>query len=551
MTLRPVLLSGYAAKSCARATHNRYDPTVPEQPSETPPELQRLFDHGNDHEAAVFDAWLAAGTDVADLRSLDDDKDTHIASTVEAMDSTRRVILGGRLPDDILGGRTGKPDVLLLDLVHGGYHPADVKAHKVIDSKTSGGVATDLTRPSLSEAVEGEAGLRYDQRDLLQLAHYWRMLEACGHQACRPFGAIIGTDPADHPQLAWYDLTEPLFTTFSRTRGKATRSSLERYDHEHDFRVRVARTAQQRTGAASDPLPLVEPIGQDECATCAWAPVCIDILPTDDLSRELQGTLTVREYLALRAAGVATVDELVDADLEELLGSEYADETSHVHGRARRLRKAHTHAQLAQAGAVLRVIPGAVFDVRRGEVEIDLDMECDREGRVYLWGALVTTRGASAYKAFTDVHATADGTEHELALKCFDWLAETYPEAVVFHYSSVEKTKAQRILGDHLDTYGGTSADPTTWVDLLPAVQSCLESRQGLGLKVVATVGADFHWRDEDPGGLQSRDWLDQARAGDAAAEQRILTYNEDDVRATLAVREWLSDLSATGGSLG
>lgn len=56
VTLRPVLLSGYAAKSCARATHNRFDPTVPEQPSATPPELQRMFDLGNDHEAAVFEA---------------------------------------------------------------------------------------------------------------------------------------------------------------------------------------------------------------------------------------------------------------------------------------------------------------------------------------------------------------------------------------------------------------------------------------------------------------------------------------------------------------
>jgi predicted RecB family nuclease len=189
-------------------------------------------------------------------------------------------------------------------------------------------------------------------------------------------------------------------------------------------------------------------------------------------------------------------------------------------------------------------MPGAVFDVRRGDVEIDLDMECDREGRVYLWGALVTSGGTSGFHAFTDVYATADDTERELALRCFDWMAATYPQAVVFHYSSVEKTKAQRILGDHLATYDGTSADPTTWVDLLPAVQSCLESRQGLGLKVVATVGADFHWRDEDPGGLQSQDWLDQARAGDSRAEERILAYNEDDVRATLAVREWLTGLS-------
>lgn len=546
MTARTVVLGGYAAKSCARATHNRYDATVPGQPAQTPPQLQQLFDLGVAHEADIFQKWLDAGTDVVDLSTLDDNKAAHVAATLDAMLQGRQVILGGRLPDDVVGGRGGKPDVLLRDLEGKGYHPADVKAHKVIDTKTSGGLTADMERPALAHATVSNVGLRYDQRDLLQLSHYWRMLQACGQQASAPFGAIIGTDGGELPRLAWYDLTAALFVTFSRSQGKASRSSLERYDHEHDFRVRIARTAQLRTGSPTDPEPLVEPIGQDECITCAWAPVCIDILPSGDLSRELQGTLTVREYLALRAAGVESVDDLVDADVDALLDTSYSDETSHVHGRARRLRKAHTEAQLAQAGVVLRIIPGAELVVPRAEVEIDLDMECDREGRVYLWGALVTANGTSSFHEFTDVSIVDDDSERAVARRCFDWMATTYPDALVFHYSSVEKTKAQRILGNHLLTYGGTSAAPSGWVDLLPAVRRCLESRQGLGLKVVATVGADFHWRDEDPGGLQSQDWLDQARAGDPAALKRILTYNEDDVRATLAVREWLCATVAT-----
>ena len=57
---------------------------------------------------------------------------------------------------------------------------------------------------------------------------------------------------------------------------------------------------------------------------------------------------------------------------------------------------------------------------------------------------------------------------------------------------------------------------------------------------MVAVHGAGFAWRDEDPGGLQSQLWFEQAVAGDRAAEERLLAYNEDDVRATKAIRSWL-----------
>ena len=189
---------------------------------------------------------------------------------------------------------------------------------------------------------------------------------------------------------------------------------------------------------------------------------------------------------------------------------------------------------------ILRLKPGAVFNVPHNEVEIDLDMECTREGKVYLWGVLVTDDKGSTYKDFSDMTVHDDASELAVARRCFDWLSAKCPGASVFHYAPVEKTHASRILGPHLAAYAGTVSDPSAWIDMLPATRDCLESRSGLGLKVVATEGAGFHWRDEDPGGLQSQDWLDDARAGEPAAWQRILDYNEDDVRATLAVRQFL-----------
>ncbi|MFW3171366.1 TM0106 family RecB-like putative nuclease [Geodermatophilus sp. CPCC 206100] len=552
MTGRPVLLGGYAARRCPRATHNSFDRAVTDQLTRTAaehPELvpapdQQLLDLGIAHEATVFGAWLATGENVVDLRPLEGEKRAHIAATLQALDEGRAVVLGGRLPDDPTGGRTGKPDALIREAHGRGYHPCDVKAHRVLSDTGTGRLVADLPAPALTEAVPSDGGLRHHEGDLLQLAHYWRMLEACGRQASAPWGAIVGTDGGPAPVLAWYDLAEPVLPTFSRSRGRTSRSALERYDHEHDFRLRVAHVARQRTGGATDPEPLVTPVGHEECVTCSWKPVCVDTLPDDDVSRGLLGTMSVREYLALRGEGIEAFDDLAGADVDALLESTYAAETTPDRGRARRLRKAHVAAQLFRDGVVLRLRPGAVFDVPRAEVEIDLDMECTRDNRVYLWGVLVTTPDSSTFHPFLDLDVDDDASEAALARRCFDWVRDNHPGAVTYHYSPVERTSARRILGATVGSYAGTSADLDTWVDLLPPTRACLESRKDLGIKVVAQHGAGFTWRDEDPGGRQSQNWLDEARAGDRAAADRILAYNEDDVRATLAVRNWLADVA-------
>jgi predicted RecB family nuclease len=449
------------------------------------------------------------------------------------------VILGGRLPDDPVGCRTGKPDVLLA-ASEGGYHPADVKGHMVPNRKWTDGLVAEIDHPHRNHAVIAEdLGLRWREDDLLQLAHYWRMLEACGHAAAEPWGAIVGTEG----RLAWYDLTAPAFETFSRRDGKRTRSALERYDHEHGFRVDVAKVAQQITGSPRDPLPLVSPIGQAECEECRWAPVCVDTLPDDDLSKQLGGVLSVREYLALRDRGVVTVDALAQLDLTELAASSYAEETANQRGRERRLQTAKVRADLLLAGLMLRRRDDAEIDVPRADTEIDIDMECDRDGRVYLWGLFVSRGPDSEYVPFVDHDLNVPDAELRLARRCFDWMANEHPDALVFHYTKIEVSKARAILGEEIGRYAGTSADVDGWVDLYEHIRPAFDSRGGLGLKVVATHGAGFSWRDEDPGGLQSQLWLDQARAGDDEALQRILDYNEDDVRATLAVRNWLCTL--------
>jgi predicted RecB family nuclease len=85
----------------------------------------------------------------------------------------------------------------------------------------------------------------------------------------------------------------------------------------------------------------------------------------------------------------------------------------------------------------------------------------------------------------------------------------------------------------------------SAWVDIYRSVSTQLLCARGKGLKVIAPV-AGFRWRDPEAGGENSMRWyrdavgLDGAEP-DGSQRERLLAYNEDDVRATKALREWMS----------
>ena len=276
LVTRDLLLTGYDAKRCARRIHNEWDPSAEQVQWEVPPEVQMRFDAGNQFEETVFaDLSAELGPSRCVDLSVVSGKAQSIAATLAAMKDGVAVILGGWLPDDAAGGRSGKPDVLV-EVSPGRYVPGDVKAHKMISPRAKGVLTySTFAAPADQLHADGLAAAttaRFD--DYLQLAHYWRMLQAIDRApAGASFGVIIGRD--DVPDLApngrvltWLDLDAPLFETYSRTKGKARRTALERYDHEQGFRLKVARAASQGAQA------LVEPVFTDECDSCPWYEHC-------------------------------------------------------------------------------------------------------------------------------------------------------------------------------------------------------------------------------------------------------------------------------------
>ncbi len=594
---RSVLLDAYAARSCPVKTHNAFDPTVPIPPVESGGRLVELFDGASGFEAVVLEQLITACHGrVVDLRLLaEHPSEERTAACLAAMASGAEVIIAGLLPVDGPGHRVGRPDLLVrgADSSAGtpAYHPAAVKWHKIIERarpplteqpSSSGGqgdhppsagqheppsvvcfsTLADPT-PAAARPLPGHA-LRLGSRaaDFLQLAHYHRMLQACGFAAAPAQGAVIGTDGVapglveglgPGPVLAWADLDRPSVRTFSRSHpeGWRLRSLLERYDFELAFRVAIADVAARQTGhPETDPPPLVRPIVNAECGRCHWWEHCRPQLDPDDVSLRIdKGALDSREIVTLRRHGVDTVTDLAGVDLDHLL-TWYLPEVTHRSGAETRIRTAARRARMLLDGRWFDRETSGPIEVPAAEVEIDFDIESAANGRVYLWGFLVQPAdGRSVYHEFSRFADLDEPAELDLAREAFEWLrsvVEAGESVVVYHYSGYEVAKIRGLAdraGDPLLDWAAAYAEEH-FVDLLEIVKTHYFGVAGLGLKLMA-AHAGFSWRDDDPGGLNSQVWFAEAVHAEspparAAARQRVLEYNEDDVIATSQLRAWL-----------
>ncbi|MGQ0520017.1 MAG: ribonuclease H-like domain-containing protein [Actinomycetota bacterium] len=555
-------------------------------------------------EAAVLAELVGAHPGAVRLDG-DTERAAATAATAAAMAAGAALVLGGRLPDDESGRRAGGPGVLVRAGTRSdgraGYVPVDVRHHRTLTSRERDdqepGLVSSLAAP-WPGAVDADPAwsVRPLRQDALQLAHYRRMLEACGHAADEPWGGIIGKER----RVAWIDLTAPRFR--ATWKGHDTQSALERHDVEFAFRLDVLAAA--LAGAS-----VVEPVLVDECATCPWFTHCgprlvesdsVSLLPLHgyvqwhshrragvvtrrDLARLDRRTALLRDDLpagadvpGLLAWADRSKPDVVVADLvgdDDGLGALLARHGVHTAGDLAALDRSvlALHDRMvggSLAGAVdvarVAVAGNGILHRRRGvatvevpgaDVEIDIDMESTLDGTTYLWGALVD----GAYVPVADWGPPGERLEAGVFLRFWEWVeaqrraAAEAGRSIAFYCWSAGAERGALASGAALaetrpgaegvrDAVAAFVAGPEL-VDLLRVVKDQLESGAGNGLKAIAPR-AGFSWRDEDPSGDLSMLWHRVASGGAAAeaeaARRRLLAYNEDDVRATAAVRRWL-----------
>ncbi len=586
---------GYVAKQCpARAQWDTVRPCEPLPPS---PFLQRLFTRGRDFESQVVTQLLELHPDalVVTERTPQNGAERE-QETFQAMRDGVPLILGGRLPADPVGRRVGEPD-LLVATVGGGYRAADVKHHLCLHIDGIPAHCSSLDGLTW-EAADPSASARKRKDDLFQLAHYQRMLEAIGRAAPGArLGAIIGTEKL----VTWFDLDavelshEPV---------------IDVYDREFAWRLAIIDIANEHN-ADLDVELAVGPVRVAECGECPWKDWCRAILEQGSGDVSLVPYMTgkargihlrhgTRDRAALAALDYRTASlvaakvdltPIIDAlDLEPpgtplraVIGNrrwrqleKLNDAGLFLLGDARKLclRTAGyppmggLPGQIDQARAVLGDVMvyrrrGVIdIEVPRGDVEVDVDVENDEDG-VYLWGTLVSNRAGldgieEGYRPFCDWRLLDPQSEAELFAQFWEWFSRLWNKVTdagssfrAYCYNEAHENSRMRrcaaVAGllDEVEEFIASGQ----WVDLLKVFMAHLITGNPVKLKATAPLSG-FSWDVEEAAGDESMVQHDDAVLGDEAARDWLLTYNRNDVEATLALRDWLQDSAGSFPSI-
>jgi len=604
------LQGGYVAKRCpVRAQLDVLRPTEPLAASAV---AERRMARGRAFEVEVVAALVALQPDAVIINPRLE-RQSREDATAQAMAEGAPLVLGGRLPADQAGRRVGEPDLLVRTAQPAmpAYRAVDIKHHMALEAAAADGPAGPSTRcstlddPSLEAAtLDATWAARRRRDDVLQLAHYQRMLQACAAAAdggC--WGGIIGVEG----RVVWYDLDAPRWRTPSSSGRQKARSSMEIYDFEFDFRLDIMAVAEHHL---VDPSiePLMVPVCIAECPQCPWWEHCTSELEAGSGDVSLLPGLGWRPWRIHRDHGVTNRAALAGLDLTTaqlvaagvdltpvLAAASQADPTAPVAelvAPRRRAQLGHLEkAGILDADAVLaldqataaysgagmaalvehidlaRAVLGPApayrrrgidaVRVPRGDVEVDLDMENVEDG-VYLWGALITDPAGTGlveagYRAFVSWEPMTPEVEGALFVDFWCWLAQMTEMVVdsgasfrAYCYNAGAENGQLRRLGltTGLSAAVETFINSEHWVDLLRVFGRQLITGSGIGLKAVAPL-AGFAWEVDDPGGDLSMLRHETAVGSEVrtvreAARVWLLDYNRNDVEATLALRTWM-----------
>ena len=312
-----------------------------------------------------------------------------------------------------------------------------------------------------------------------------------------------------------------------------------RVDFEKQWGSLIEILADCSTILSSEQVPDVF-ISRSRCDMCVWLPHCYEIAQQQNHLSLLPG-VTLNRYRHLEHLGLTSVEAIARKQptaLAQLSGFEPKVAEKLVH-----------QAQATLSGrAIARTKGGNEFTLTpqalpTAAIELYFDIEAapDKD-LVYLHGILaVDTR--TSQETFIPLVAR-EPHEEANAWHQFQHVMAHYPDSPIYHFCPYETQTVRRLAERY-----GSIIDIDELLGRFVDIHKCVVNSvtlpiESYALKHIARwIG--FEWRDSNANGAQSICWYDSwLTSQDEQYLNDILTYNEDDCRATFWVKRWLADFA-------
>jgi len=277
------------------------------------------------------------------------------------------------------------------------------------------------------------------------------------------------------------------------------------------------------------------PVLTKKCLESPWAAQCVALAEDcDDIA--LLYKVERRSLATLRERGVRTVEAVRGMNIDALDGAiPYLKRNG--------LERMKMQAESLKTGQIfVRREP----KIKIASLSICFDIEGDPLlGVEYLFGFLIERDGRrDEYKEFV---AEAPSDEEKMWREFLSWVETLPDDYIVYHYATYEKSRLTMLQ----EKYGGSTAlkkFQERLFDLNTTIKECFVfPLYFYGLKDVVKFLEKYTalkkplWRSKKAGGAQSIFWYEEwLKTGDRKILATIIDYNEDDVRATKFLKDWI-----------
>lgn len=327
----------------------------------------------------------------------------------------------------------------------------------------------------------------------------------------------------------------------------------ERFDLRKTRHI-TNRLVRQFEDFASTTVRHTEPVKTSACSQCAYLPMCEAEWRAADSTVFVAG-ITGDQIIKLKRGGLATLSDLAATDPARAIDGVGSD-TLHKLVRQARLQK--TTAVTGEFKVeVLPQEPGRGFALlpHPQPGDIFFDMEGDPlhpEGLEYLFGILgpFGPRGEQEFKDFWAHNHAEEKAAFEAFMSFITAHLARYPDAHIYHYAPYETTALKRLASRYatMEAPLDQMLREHRFVDLYKVVRQGLQaSTEGYSLKDLERIYWGGRAGDVTNAGDSIVEYERWRETGEQSILDAILRYNEDDVRSTAGMRDWLEALRPKG----